>query len=134
MNAQNSRFLLVACAALALVAGPQPALAQPAQAAAAAATAIPPDPWPRKVDLANASILLYQPQVNSWVTSSTSAPRSPSSPSVRRNVGVIFARRAPGRQGDAHRRAENLKCKSDFQPCPTGALPTPRSCNPHPPT
>jgi len=28
--------------------------------------AIPADPWPRKVDLANASVLVYQPQVNKW--------------------------------------------------------------------
>jgi hypothetical protein len=27
---------------------------------------VPADPWPRKVDLANASALIYQPQINSW--------------------------------------------------------------------
>jgi len=27
---------------------------------------MPPDAWPRKVDLANASLLVYQPQINTW--------------------------------------------------------------------
>lgn len=31
-----------------------------------ASPALPADPWPRKVDLANASVLVYQPQVNKW--------------------------------------------------------------------
>ena len=26
----------------------------------------PPDPWPRGVDLGNAQVLVYQPQINSW--------------------------------------------------------------------
>src|SRR5215471_11573303 len=43
-----------------------PAAAQNAPAAAAPAQSIPADPWPRKIDLANASVLLYQPQVNKW--------------------------------------------------------------------
>ena len=33
---------------------------------AAAASPVPLDPWPRKVDLANASVLVYQPQINKW--------------------------------------------------------------------
>ena len=43
---------------------PAPAFAQAAPAAAP--SNIPADPWPRKVDLANASVLVYQPQVNKW--------------------------------------------------------------------
>ncbi len=27
---------------------------------------VPPDPWPRVVDLANGQVLVYQPQINSW--------------------------------------------------------------------
>ncbi len=41
----------------------------PASAQNAPATTtpkLPADPWPRKVDLANASVLVYQPQVNKW--------------------------------------------------------------------
>ncbi|HMO46062.1 MAG TPA: carbohydrate-binding family V/XII [Rubrivivax sp.] len=45
------------------------ALAQPAPAAAAAKAAaeLPADAWPRDVSIANAAVLMYQPQVNSWV-------------------------------------------------------------------
>ncbi len=39
----------------------------PAQSATATpAPKLPADPWPRKVDLANASVLVYQPQVGKW--------------------------------------------------------------------
>ncbi len=31
-----------------------------------AASRLPADPWPRKVDLSNATVLVYQPQINSW--------------------------------------------------------------------
>lgn len=41
------------------------ALAQPA--AAAPPAGIPADPWPRDVSVGNAAVLVYQPQVNSWV-------------------------------------------------------------------
>ena len=34
--------------------------------AAAAASRLPADPWPRVVDLSNGQVLVYQPQVNSW--------------------------------------------------------------------
>jgi len=34
--------------------------------APAAATALPADPWPRQFELAKASVLIYQPQINSW--------------------------------------------------------------------
>ena len=38
-----------------------------AQAAAAAPSNLPADPWPRDVSLPDAALLVYQPQVNSWV-------------------------------------------------------------------
>jgi len=34
--------------------------------AAPAASQVPLDPWPRKVDLSNATVLVYQPQINKW--------------------------------------------------------------------
>src|SRR5450631_578048 len=44
------------------------AQAAPATAAApVAASALPADPWPRDVSISNAALLIYQPQVNSWV-------------------------------------------------------------------
>ena len=41
-------------------------MAQPA-APASNAPALPADPWPRDVSISNAALLIYQPQVNSWV-------------------------------------------------------------------
>ena len=45
------------------------ALAQGAPAASTvkAAANLPADPWPRDVSIANAAVLMYQPQINSWV-------------------------------------------------------------------
>ena len=37
-----------------------------AQGTAASQSAIPADPWPRVIDLANGQVLVYQPQINSW--------------------------------------------------------------------
>jgi hypothetical protein len=37
-----------------------------AQAQADPASRLPPDPWPRVVDLTNGQVLVYQPQVNKW--------------------------------------------------------------------
>ena len=37
-----------------------------AASAFAQGDAPPPDPWPRGVDLGNAQVLVYQPQINSW--------------------------------------------------------------------
>lgn len=31
------------------------------------ASRLPPDPWPRVVDLSNGQVLVYQPQINTWV-------------------------------------------------------------------
>ena len=39
----------------------------PQRGAASAPSAIPADPWPRQVNLSNATVLMYQPQVSSWV-------------------------------------------------------------------
>ena len=41
-------------------------LAAGAQGTAASQSAIPADPWPRVIDLANGQVLVYQPQINSW--------------------------------------------------------------------
>jgi hypothetical protein len=61
----NSTIATIAICAIVLDASlPTAALAQGASAAAPAQ--LPADPWPRKVDLANASVLVYQPQVNKW--------------------------------------------------------------------
>ncbi|MET0731666.1 MAG: hypothetical protein ABW054_01215, partial [Casimicrobiaceae bacterium] len=56
-----SKLAAVVTLASALAGAPCAALA-----AAAAATALPADPWPRVVDLTNAQVLVYQPQVNKW--------------------------------------------------------------------
>ena len=44
-----------------------PPLAVRAQGTAASQSAIPADPWPRVIDLANGQVLVYQPQINSWI-------------------------------------------------------------------
>ena len=38
-----------------------------AQGTAPSQSAIPADPWPRVIDLANGQVLVYQPQINSWI-------------------------------------------------------------------
>jgi hypothetical protein len=53
-------FLAVAATAMALCSASQHTLAQ------GGASAPPPDPWPRVVDLSNGQVLVYQPQVNKW--------------------------------------------------------------------
>ena len=42
-------------------------LAVGAQGTAASQSPIPADPWPRVIDLANGQVLVYQPQINSWI-------------------------------------------------------------------
>ncbi len=59
-------FAAAALAAIAIVAAPGATFAQAAAPTTTAAPAIPPDPWPRVVDLKNGQVLVYQPQVNSW--------------------------------------------------------------------
>lgn len=67
-NARKGRRSLVIAAAAALAAPllvtPFPALAQ--SQATASAPALPADPWPRAIDLSNAAVLVYQPQVGAW--------------------------------------------------------------------
>ncbi|MBN8493648.1 MAG: carbohydrate-binding family V/XII [Burkholderiales bacterium] len=58
-------LLMAAAAALSSICTNASAQA-PAPAAAAPAN-LPADPWPRDVSIANAAVLVYQPQVNSWV-------------------------------------------------------------------
>ena len=57
------RFASILFSVLFAVAG-YPLLAE-AQGAPATTT-IPPDPWPRVIDLSNGQVLVYQPQINSW--------------------------------------------------------------------
>jgi hypothetical protein len=54
-------FVAVALAALTLFGAPNATFAQ-----AEPSTKLPADPWPRVVDLSNAQVLVYQPQVNKW--------------------------------------------------------------------
>jgi hypothetical protein len=55
------------CASAVATAQPTPAAAAaPAAPATAPAAQLPADPWPRVVDLTNAQVLVYQPQVNKW--------------------------------------------------------------------
>ncbi len=67
MNDICRRLVLPLAAALLFpaFAAAQAGAAQPASPPAAASR-LPADPWPRKVDLSNASVLVYQPQINSW--------------------------------------------------------------------
>jgi hypothetical protein len=60
---------LLTSAALAAITLPGLTAAVIAQqpAPAASGPALPADPWPRDVSISNAALLIYQPQVNSWV-------------------------------------------------------------------
>jgi len=67
MSARVSMAASMLCAAL--LGGPWAgslALAQAATSAQATGS-LPADPWPRDVSVRNAAVLVYQPQVNSWV-------------------------------------------------------------------
>jgi len=59
----SSRILMVMCLLFATAIGSPTFAQQPA----AAPSNLPADPWPRDVSLPNAAVLVYQPQVNSWV-------------------------------------------------------------------
>ncbi len=112
----------LAIAAYVVTGGPSnPAFAQPAPAPAAAS--IPADPWPRKVDLANASVLVYQPQVNKWEGNQIDFRAALAIQPVgakEETFGVIFA--TARTQVDRVTRTvvfENLKItKSDFPTLP----------------
>lgn len=70
--------------------------AQPASTPsdAAAAAALPRDPWPRDVSISNAALLIYQPQVNSWVDnklSFRSAMAIKPTGAKEETFGVVFA-------------------------------------------
>ncbi len=64
--------LSTSCVAMALLAlaplglTPTTFAQAPAASAPAGNPALPPDPWPRVVDLTNGQVLVYQPQINSW--------------------------------------------------------------------
>ncbi len=58
-------FGSAALAALAVLGNQTVVAQQPAPASTA--SALPADPWPRDVSISNAALLIYQPQVNSWV-------------------------------------------------------------------
>src|SRR5271168_3257921 len=54
----------------------------------------PPDPWPRVVDLANARVLVYQPQINKWTDNQLSfraALAIKPTNAKAETFGVIFA-------------------------------------------
>jgi hypothetical protein len=67
MSARTSMAASLLC--ISLLGGPWaggPAFAQPATSAPAPGK-LPADPWPRDVSIRSAAVLVYQPQVNSWV-------------------------------------------------------------------
>ena len=55
-------IIAIAVVAATLAGAPGVSIAQ----SAAAASALPADPWPRDLSLSNAAVLVYQPQVNKW--------------------------------------------------------------------
>src|SRR5260221_2483880 len=69
--------------------------AQAASAPAATpAAALPADPWPRDVSISNAALLIYQPQVNTWVDNKLdfrSAMAIKPTGAKEETFGVVFA-------------------------------------------
>ncbi len=64
------------------------------RAPAPAAAALPADPWPRDVSISNAALLIYQPQVNSWVDNKLdfrSAMAIKPTGAKEETFGVVFA-------------------------------------------
>ena len=89
----SKKFLMAACLVASLLgAAGSPAIAQPA--AGAPPANLPADPWPRDVSIANAAVLVYQPQVNSWVGNQIdmrmAAALKPTG-ATQETFGVIFA-------------------------------------------
>jgi hypothetical protein len=65
-----------------------------AQTPAAATAKLPADPWPRDVSISNAALLIYQPQVNSWVDNKLdfrSAMAIKPTGAKEETFGVVFA-------------------------------------------
>ncbi|MEO8124039.1 MAG: hypothetical protein ABI633_08320, partial [Burkholderiales bacterium] len=60
----TSLCAVLVCATLQWLPG---AVAAQAPTASAKATQLPADPWPRQVNLTNGTVMMYQPQVSSWV-------------------------------------------------------------------
>lgn len=91
-----SRSIRIATA-LALLAGAvSGALAQAPAAPSAPPGAVPlsTDPWPRDISIANAAVLIYQPQVNSWVGNRIdfrSAMALKPTGATAETFGVVFA-------------------------------------------
>lgn len=113
---------LVLTAATCLQAFAAPAAAQ-AAAAAPAAAKLPADPWPRDVSIANAAVLVYQPQVNKWDGNQLdfrSALAIKPTGAMAESFGVVFA--TARTQVDKITRMvvfENLKItKTDFPTLP----------------
>ena len=87
-----ARTWMIACLLLASLLGvSQTALAQPAPAAP---PNLPADPWPRDVSIQNAAVLMYQPQINTWVGNQIdfrAALALKPSGAQQETFGVVFA-------------------------------------------
>src|SRR5206468_5710483 len=93
---KNLRVIVASSVALAtLLAVSTHAAAQAASAPAATpAAALPADPWPRDVSISNAALLIYQPQVNTWVDNKLdfrSAMAIKPTGAKEETFGVVFA-------------------------------------------
>ena len=116
MNRHLPRILALVCLAFAtsLAAAPPPPKPVPPPA---------PDHWPREVKLSTAAILIYQPQVNSWLDNKIELRAALAIKPVGADVeafGVVFAT-AHTRIDKATRRVvlENLRItKNDFPTLP----------------
>ncbi len=122
MNIQCTRTIVLFSFAIAL----SSALGLNVAAAAASIASGSPSPvgsWPRQVVLANAVVLIYQPQVNNWTDNRLdfrSALAIKPKGSQREDFGVIFATARTNVDKAAHRVAlDNLQItKSDFPTLP----------------
>ncbi len=87
-------FLASAAIAAATLLGPTTAVVAQQSTPAAKAPALPADPWPRDVSISNAALLIYQPQVNSWVDNKLdfrSAMAIKPTGAKEETFGVVFA-------------------------------------------
>ena len=104
------------------VAPPAPAQQAAQPAPAPPAVAVPADPWPRQVKVSNATLLVYQPQVESWEGNTLQfrsavavRPTGGEGRDVRRHLGHGAH---PGGQGLAHRRPRRLHHHQEQLPDP----------------